>query len=434
MLKILRAYMLELSIYHYLNKAMQPTYSLLADVAHLSIPTTKIATQKCLGLIVTALINYQNSYSKKDVYNQLVKESQALNISRYSRFNFKAIAFARDTGRPVLDNLFGSPKHWETLAAKLANKLDANKRAIKDLLQTVTALAMREVATISQDSFLNAEELKHWLSIQADFIQGDIADWMLVDAGLNHLVGLPALATESLPTANNRYFKNIALITQDRLKRQVLKPNASTGDGSKQPKRSNSSLGTRFSIATSLVLIFTILAGIYYALDYYTNRQSPQDPLEALKNSQAETVDIVVDNTSKDMIVIGIDDSSSTSTNTNITDDHIKGNLQQPSIVNTTVLPDVTAQTHQVEAPQLVDTTVKTTPTQTTENQQSVDMPEPESEDPVTITTGKEREKTAINSAQTSQKPLSNLGNNLDNNEANSDSLDTLIEEVLNHQ
>ena len=161
------------SMYDFLYQDTQPMISLLADVAQLSIPQTRLAVGSGLQVIVCALLAYQQHYQGQSVSKKLFNRSAVKELRRYNSMNFATIEATLYYRHDAADTVFKDNADIVKASEYIANQIDATTVQVQALLGCLCVIVLRELAILADYSQLDNDEIDKWFALQPQFLSAD---------------------------------------------------------------------------------------------------------------------------------------------------------------------------------------------------------------------------------------------------------------------
>ncbi|WP_440454599.1 hypothetical protein [Psychrobacter sp. ASPA161_9] len=158
------------SMYDFLYQDTQPMVSLLADVAQLSLPQTRLAVGFGLQAIVSALLAYQQRYQGLSVSKKLFNRSAVKELRRYNSMNFTTIKATSYHRHDVANAIFKDSTDVIKASEYIANKIDATTSQVQTLLTCLCVIVLRELAILADYSQLDNDEIDKWFALQPQFL------------------------------------------------------------------------------------------------------------------------------------------------------------------------------------------------------------------------------------------------------------------------
>jgi hypothetical protein len=169
------------SMYDFLYQDTQPMTSLLADVAQLSLPQTRLALSASLQAIVSALLAYQQRYQGQAVNKKLFHRGAVKELRQHNSMNFATLKATLYYRHDVADAIFGDSARLTKISDFIADQIDAPTSQVQILLSCLCVIALRELAILADYSQLDNDELDKWFALQPQFLSAErfvIADTM----------------------------------------------------------------------------------------------------------------------------------------------------------------------------------------------------------------------------------------------------------------
>ncbi len=157
-------------MYDFLYQDTQPLVSLLADIAQLSLPQTRLALNSSLQAIVSALLAYQQNHQGQAVSKKLFGRSAVKELRQYNSINFATINATLYYRHDVADSLFGDSAHVVSASEYIAQHIHATAPQVQILLSCLCVIALRELAILVDYSQLDNNEIDKWFALQPQFL------------------------------------------------------------------------------------------------------------------------------------------------------------------------------------------------------------------------------------------------------------------------
>ena len=158
------------SMYDFLYQDTQPMVSLLADVAKLSLPQTRLALSASLQAIVSALLAYQQRYQSPSVSKKLFNRSAVKELRRYNSMNFATIEATLYYRHDTAEAIFNDSTDVVKASEYIANQIDATTSQVQTLLTCLCVIVLRELAILADYSQLDNDEIDKWFALQPQFL------------------------------------------------------------------------------------------------------------------------------------------------------------------------------------------------------------------------------------------------------------------------
>lgn len=158
------------SMYDFLYQDTQPMVSLLADVAKLSLPQTRLALSASLQAIVSALLAYQQRYQGQSVSKKLFNRSAVKDLRRYNSMNFTTIEATLYYRHDTADAIFNDSATVIKASEHIADQIGATASQVQILLSCLCVIALRELAILADYSQLDNDEINKWFALQPQFL------------------------------------------------------------------------------------------------------------------------------------------------------------------------------------------------------------------------------------------------------------------------
>lgn len=204
------------SMYDFLYQDMQPTVTLLADVAQLSLPQTRLALKSGLQAIVIALLAYEQHQQASAVHKKLLTRGAVKELRQYNAMNFATIAVTLYHRNDVVDAVFGDMATVMKASSYIATQIDASTEKVNTLLTSLSLLVLRELAILVDYSQLDHDELAKWFDLQPQFLLTASVDsywYELTQFDLDQPV--PAKLISDTPQVTASYMKVIGRADED---------------------------------------------------------------------------------------------------------------------------------------------------------------------------------------------------------------------------
>lgn len=158
------------SIYDFLFEDTLPLTVLLADIAQLSLPQARIAHSASLQALVSALLSYQARHKGTAVIKKLFARGGIKDLRQYNSMNFVTITAALYHRQAVADALFPDSRRVTKAAEHIAAQIDATPSQVYTLLTTLSVIALRELAILTDYAQLDGDDMDNWLRLQPQFL------------------------------------------------------------------------------------------------------------------------------------------------------------------------------------------------------------------------------------------------------------------------
>lgn len=160
------------SIYDFLYEDTKPLVPLLADIANLSLLQTQQALSESIQAITIALLYFhQRQHQHGDaILKKLFQRSSVKDLRCYNAMNFKTMSSAYHQRQTSIEALFLNHDKIRASSEYIAQKVDGKASNIQAMLATLTAIALRELAILTDYAQINGEEIDQWLALQPQFL------------------------------------------------------------------------------------------------------------------------------------------------------------------------------------------------------------------------------------------------------------------------
>ncbi len=158
------------SMYDFLYQDTQPMVSLLADIANLSIPQARLAMDASLQAIISALLAYQQQHQAQVLSKKLFARSAVKELRRYNSMNSATVNATLYYRQEVANVLFQDPDRVQSASEYIAKLIKANRDQVQTLLTSLSVIALRELAILTEYSQLDFDEINKWFAIQPQFL------------------------------------------------------------------------------------------------------------------------------------------------------------------------------------------------------------------------------------------------------------------------
>lgn len=157
-------------MYDFLYQDIQPSVSLLADIAQLSLPQTRLALSASLQAIISALLAYQQRHKGQVLSKKLFERGAIKELRQYHSMNFETLSATLYLRNDIADSVFGNMETVIKVSQRIAEQVDTTAARIKTLLTSLSVLVLRELAILADYSQLDHDELDKWFALQPQFL------------------------------------------------------------------------------------------------------------------------------------------------------------------------------------------------------------------------------------------------------------------------
>lgn len=162
------------SIYDILYTDTQPSIPLLADLAQLSLPQTRLALTASIQAFVSALVAYEKAHGGDAVIKRLLTRSAIKEMRQYNAMNLATMTAAYRQPLSVTESLFNNntsgSKGLSEACQHIATQVHADPKRLEVLMCVTTIIALRELAILADYAQLDSSEVSQWLQLQPQFL------------------------------------------------------------------------------------------------------------------------------------------------------------------------------------------------------------------------------------------------------------------------